>query len=842
MEWSFKMKFKMPILRYTFKVIKDKKLITLFNVVCLSLFIVCVCCFTNLINSYVTSTDKYLEQLYGTEDAVLKNVTIEDIEKINTENSSVDIGLVKTYGFAPIEKLPYSDYMIFGTLDEEARKQGGINLTEGCWPNSSNEIVVEESIRTKLRLNVGVGEELKLVIEEFDGSKNEYNYLIVGICNNFSELQGGTDNTTEPKYRLPNIIVSDECFMGEPALHHAYISFDSEIALQKFLTDLDVTAQSVFINNKHTDSNSQIKALFTILFFSFLLMGFFAIYANIAINKNRRVKNIYRLKLINVSNWQIKKHFWLEITVYYLISMPLGMLGGTLLSYFIVNNVFNRYITYLQSYTSWYMIILEIIITYLLLVGTQFDSLNKYLNVLPNEIFKKQEIKLHRIKNSKIKSPLLKWGINSFYRNSEIYFKVIIALALLIATIISGSFISKAAVSTLEKKIVSDYTVTEYDGSNFTLLDIPTNFGYGISSEDFSYIKNCVDIDSCYGIKNLPFKIVGENELISEENDLRKRYSDYSVIEDYNRDLLEYGYSLNESLYSIKLLGIDEDLCELLTPYVTEGSIKNIKENSIIIVKPQGKNGYRVGEKIVLSQSFFSSSNEKPDRYDYECFVTAIVEIPENDTKLQKMLVKEETNFIVLSDFLDKLPCDINYNSIYINLDKTSEYENVEKILYGINNIYPNSKIVSLREQVEEQRLSVLSIEITFFTLVLLLILYSVVVYIIVIYNIISERYKLWGTLRCFGTSLMDIMKYQVTELFIIVIISWLIGFVISNIVILATSVNIQWVELYPISAIVSALVFALILCVIISFFIFSKIFRKQIIELLNDSPSSKLI
>jgi ABC-type antimicrobial peptide transport system permease subunit len=839
------MNFNFPIFYYTKRVIQKHLKSSIIYIICLSLFIFCFCSFAVLIISLMNSNNLYRFQLYGTEDVVLKNVTHVTVQKLQSSSDISDIGFAQTFGIAPIENIPYTDYAVFGTVDESVINQGNLQLIKGEWPSTVDEIVLEESLCSKLRLPKEPGESITLPFRGFDGSFKTETYRITGICKNFSDLQGGTDNTTETEYRLPNAILSNQYSYHEPIIH-TYITFVPNVNVSSFLETYQLNPQSIHMNDNKLDSDSSIDALLMILFAAFIVTAVFSIYANISITKNRKIQRIYNLKIIGLSNWQITKHLLLELSIYYAISLFFGLSTGILIPFFIIQNLIVNYIPYFQITVSWCLILFIIFASYFIIIISHLNFISKYLKMKPNQVFRKKESKLHGAKTYHIKSPLFNWGIRSFRGNSDIYAKLMISFTLLVTVVISGSFISKIAVFTLEDKIQADYIVHEYNGGNISLLDIPVQMGYGISSIDKDRASDCSEIDSCFGIKRIPFKILDNNNKIHGGADrLSDRYQSGELAEDYKKDLVRYGYKENDNLYSFSLTGIDDELFEWMKPYVIDGAtnIKDIKnKNSVIVVINQDNSPYNIGDELLLTQSFQAEGSAEPKRFDYHCVISSIVRIPDNATQLKQLVSQNPVNFVVLSDFLDLLPAKIHYNSLYINLRQPNEYAETENILYSIREIYPDSQIVSLRQQTQDQYMAILSTKVILAILIMILLLFSVTMFTTVVYHLINDRYRLWGTLRTFGTNLSDVMKYQMAEVGVLCLISWIAGLCFALMIIYFIKINIveiSWLQSFPFLMTFISFVIIFLFSFVICLILFKQIFRKSIVQLLSSLTAS---
>lgn len=94
---------------------------------------------------------------------------------------------------------------------------------------------------------------------------------------------------------------------------------------------------------------------------------------------------------------------------------------------------------------------------------------------------------------------------------------------------------------------------------------------------------------------------------------------------------------------------------------------------------------------------------------------------------------------------------------------------------------------------------------------------------------------RLWGTLRSFGTTLKDAIKFQTVEITLMNIIAWLISLVIvSAFVAFLDIANAPWYVIFPFEVTILSMLFVVLFCVILSNAILRKFFKKQIHDLLR--------
>lgn len=735
------MKMKFPILTYTAKSIKFHRKTMLLNIFCMTFFIFCMCSLVIMIQSLNYSNAQYAKKMYGLQDVVFQDADNTLLTDIRENRYVKDIGVASSIGFKDIQGLSYKDAIIFGSIDNSVRTQGQLRLVSGSWPAKNNEIVLEESLYYKLRLNVAVGENISFSMELWDGNLTDQDFQLVGICNDYSNLHAGTNNNTETRLRLPNAVIgSTDSFRN--VIRHAYATLYDRSEVTAFLSSVKLGDDCfAHINSRDViDTNSYIRILLTIILTAFIVMGIFGVYTNITIIKKSRMKRIYDFKVIGLSHNNIIKQIILEMIICFMIALPLGVFFGIAVSYAVVKGLIISYVPYFQYILPLVPVLLISLISSLLILTAHTLPFMKYLQMKPGEILQVKEVGSNFRKSLPIRSSINLWGIKSFIINVSVYSKIIISFSLLFAVSILSAYITNAAFQTLERKIVADYHINQYGGSNFTLLDIPLNIENGISNMDVERFREDDEVASCIGIKYVPFKLLESKKENVDKHPFSRLDKRGFDIEDYEKDLTQNGYSLEETLYSCYLTGVEDSLFLKLTPYVINGNIdiQDIRQNKkIVIVLSEEVSDYEIGETLQFTQSFFKENHNTPYRFDIQASIAAVVQIPENAFGLREMIVNNTVDILVHNEFLEDLPQKTNFNQSFINLKDAKVFENTEAILKGIQSVYSDSIITSQRQQTQEQQFIILSIRLTFSVIIITIFSFSLLTFGVMMQTII---------------------------------------------------------------------------------------------------------
>lgn len=183
---------------------------------------------------------EYLQTVYGTYSGIV----------FEAEPVSVPDESVQSFGFFRIQGSFRTDHyfsdIYIGAADETAYALHSIRASEGRLPAADSEIAVEKWLAEKL--GAKAGEPVTI---------NGENYMVTGIINNYSELQGSLLRDGISETLLPAVLVSE---VENPIAYHCTLLLkeESEEALAEIANFLN---SSLYRRNRNR--SSLIRSLLT---------------------------------------------------------------------------------------------------------------------------------------------------------------------------------------------------------------------------------------------------------------------------------------------------------------------------------------------------------------------------------------------------------------------------------------------------------------------------------------------------------------------------------------------------------------------------------------------------
>lgn len=826
---------------------KNKKTTTV-TVICMILFVLCISITGSILNSYVQYNKNMYVKTYGNYDGVLKNVTVEQISELKSDSNVEQLGIVDIYGYQPITDIIDEDYIVIGHLDNQAKEMASINLLEGQWPKSADEIVLERSTATKLRLNATIGSVLSLQIQPFIGEDLIIKtYKVVGICQDYAQVQGDYGIKAIPSNRLPNALVSDiddSLF----SINHAMIKVQPE---QDFLISLTPYIQEG-CNNYYihppmggsglANSNGYLTAMLVVFLVSAIIIGVFSICTNFAIMFRKKKEQLLLLKQTGAGAGQLIRFLLYQNLILGISVLMICIPFSLLISYYISKYIIALYINdFLFSPSSYYIGFLLLSLIVILILGGVLPYCTIIFN-RPMECQQKKYINrnsINRIHPKLEKYPLLLFGGKSALYNTERAISIILSLAIFDAVLLGSGLVSNIAMETLQQQTYADYSIIEYDGSYITQLEIPLKPGYGILQRDVEELKSVSGIEKCTTIKTLHTNI-----LIKQD----KNYVDFlrnfpienlenraSNSKEFQQEKEKYGYEKSEQLFSCNLNGVTGEFLEELSSSVIEGKIISTDSNSIVLVTTQNDLPYSVGDMINFTQQILVDSSNmskiKTTRFDYSGQVSAIVKLTQPNTQLYKLAQYRPFLVFVNEKLFTENQLEINNGTIWLDLSENANVNLVERKISNLKELYPNIQISSQKQEAEQQRMAIMSVRIITTIICSIIGIFAIFSLCNTLVHMILEQKHTRGILRAIGLERRQAVWWQFFEIAIWILTSWFVGLVLAilfSCVIEGFAFNINW----RMSLII--LILQIILGFIINYVIFFWMYRKKITMLLT--------
>ena len=353
----------------TTKNLKLNKKRTIVTIIGIALSVALICAVTTFVSSFQSAMVEREKKKNGNYYIYFQNTTEKQIEDLLVQNDKVkSLAKSQEIGYANLKDSAndYKPYVYIESFDEISLKSRGVILKEGSLPRNENEIIIPEHVLTNGGQNWKIGDKITLDIGKrtLDGESleqnNPYNieenekieiektkeYTIVGIMERPS-----FEEYSAPGYTL--ITKLDNIDLGKPLdvtilLKNPKETYEVQTELKKHL----IFNNSEVITNdsllqflgvfKSSRTNEYIIFLASIVIAIIMFTSIFVIRNSFNISLTEKTRELGILASIGATTKQLRKSVLFESIIYAVISIPLGIVIGTLaigIVLFIVNNL-----------------------------------------------------------------------------------------------------------------------------------------------------------------------------------------------------------------------------------------------------------------------------------------------------------------------------------------------------------------------------------------------------------------------------------------------------------------------------------------------------------------------
>ncbi len=353
----------------TTKNLKLNKKRTIVTIIGIALSVALICAVTTFVSSFQSAMVEREKKKNGNYYIYFQNTTEKQIEDLLVQNDKVkSLAKSQEIGYANLKDSAndYKPYVYIESFDEISLKNRGVILKEGSLPRNENEIIIPEHVLTNGGQNWKIGDKITLDIGKrtLDGESleqnNPYNieenekieiektkeYTIVGIMERPS-----FEEYSAPGYTL--ITKLDNIDLGKPLdvtilLKNPKETYEVQTELKKHL----IFNNSEVITNdsllqflgvfKSSRTNEYIIFLASIVIAIIMFTSIFVIRNSFNISLTEKTRELGILASIGATTKQLRKSVLFESIIYAVISIPLGIVIGTLaigIVLFIVNNL-----------------------------------------------------------------------------------------------------------------------------------------------------------------------------------------------------------------------------------------------------------------------------------------------------------------------------------------------------------------------------------------------------------------------------------------------------------------------------------------------------------------------
>lgn len=637
--------------------------------------------------------------------------------------------------------------------DNNALNLMNFELLEGNYPNKYNEIALEEWVLEKMNITPKLGEKVEIKYQNHSKDKfgkpveyqGEDTFILSGILKNHPDFKDSPigegviskdyidSNVSEEKIRCLAIVKLKKVSNAERTIR--------DIGKQIGLSDDHIFINMNLINAQ--GGNMEVNIPFILLGILVVISTIVVIYNMFYISVVERINQFGMFRSLGATPRQIRGLVINEGLIFSVIGIPIGLLCGYILSYFIVPFIpINGEITMVSS--PYIIPIVAAIGLFTIMISvlkpskiaskvSPIEALRSELLVIKNG---SKEYKNRRLSN--IFGIIGKMSYQNLWRNRKRTWMTIISLTLscTLFIVFSTIFTCMNIESLAGEYMLGDYTLTA------------SNRGYNSFSKDIiEKLDKIEEIDSYYKTKFKRMNLVLNTEEIGES--FIKRWPHFTRLAEKAKD--------KKARIDSNVFGYEDPLLLEMKDSLIEGKIplNSMKENlEILIRNDEGLKKYHVGDKVNLEFSYLV--DEENDVYDIITKTFNIVGIV-NDYPTFMGFTNVGPQFIIHEELFDKHFNVSEFSRFDVNVKKDSG--NIESDLNNIINQYKGAKLKSFEEEKAKMEKEKNQMMFLVLTLVIIIAIIGILNMINTMLTSIISRKKEFGMLRAVGMTNEQLRK-----------------------------------------------------------------------------------
>lgn len=572
----------------------------------------------------------------GKQDAIIFNCQDAPLEELLEKGVFSEYGTAEIVGYILPDGQDIDSGFSIAKFDESAIKLAGKEAVEGRLPNKTGEIALERSALAQLRSGAEVGDTITLTLlipdgTDFLASPVQKTFTLVGILSDKLAYLDQYGFRVPAYHDYPAAVLSaDEPIApGGKEIVNCYGYFAGSTTtsyeqLKSFCEKNGIINDYGWVNAEITrflffDSSNieNDNIMFTSVFFMIIALilmcaACLGIVNSFTASLESRKRQIGLLRAVGATKKQIGQIFGRETLLLAVFSIPLGLLLACLTVWAITRILGPDYVFHLNP-----LIIVGVAVAGVLCVMLAASiPLRKAAKIPPMQAIRDVDLS-RRMKKSTVKSERdFKVSRHIAHRNLTLYKnKQLVFTAMLAASIMLLSLLVFAATPLLKEADAdygSDYRLFQRMGGPRGWFVEHEFHKPGITEQDRADIAALPTVKTVIGAKtltvkiltnqitpyiagisfnnyrNLPLEIIEETapELLTNIPELLRQ--DYQRQEGiYEQSKTKYGYT--QDYLTVECCGIDAELVEKLSPFVSEGSIDTDKLSSgeeILLIAP----------------------------------------------------------------------------------------------------------------------------------------------------------------------------------------------------------------------------------------------------------------
>lgn len=338
--------------KFTIKSLKLNKKRTIVTIIGIMLSTALICGVAGLVASFQNSLIDWARTNDGNYHVTFKNVASDKAQYV-TENQKVqDYFLSSSLGWANLEgsKATNKPYLHVLAYDKKALENYGVVLTDGRLPQNSNEIIITESVLTRARVSLKIGDTITLNI----GTRKSNDDYYLNDDALYTEDAESIVDTKEKTYTIVGFMdtldvetfyspgYSALTYMDEiPSTIDISVLYKSPKEYEKITKDIcktlnldfdeDIYINCDFLRFQGVMSDGMLRVLYAIagvVIFIIVVSSVFVIRNSFSISVAEKNRQYGMLSSVGATSKQIRRNVIFEGMVIGLIAIPLGILLG----------------------------------------------------------------------------------------------------------------------------------------------------------------------------------------------------------------------------------------------------------------------------------------------------------------------------------------------------------------------------------------------------------------------------------------------------------------------------------------------------------------------------------
>lgn len=767
---------------------KKRTILTIIGIILSVALITSICTFILTVqNSMLENTKKTI----GAFHVAITNVSENEINKIETNPKVNSIGVMVSEDAVPFIK---NKSIQLNYLNEAAFKLMNVNLEEGQLPKNDNEIVIERWILRYFNKEIKVGDGVKIQ----DETGNERSYILSGIAKD--DWKNQSEGISKAYLRKNSSAIKEDSTVlveiNEKADKQEVISEISKLVSGKSKVEQNKQLLRLTGESSNGELNRSIYSVTFIVIGIVVLATVVVIYNAFHISIAERMKQFGLLRAIGTTKKQIMTLVIREASIMILIGIPLGIFFGIVSVYCIVFT-FSK-ISGFGDFSN-----LKVVISSLALlisggVGAVTIYFSAYLpargagRISPLVAISSQSLikKEKKNKSGKFLGRFLKIdtaiAIKNVKRNKRRFYVTVLSMAISVTLFVTFTSFAKFS-DNFAEKVTEDNDIAFSISQNYN-----TDEPQAIDGEIIE------DVKSIPGVKEI---YINYNYILTEG------FVDNSAIPEEVRQWASENDSVNlfsskvdgenKSKISVIFQAYEDNKLEAAKKYIKEGSIDNLKDGEVIIVRetmffgekrsliaPMAK--LKVGDEILISNAEYSEGQEKFNSKDLKKIkVAAIVDVqPFNSIDYPgtlNVIGSKETVKNIIEGNLEQIE-NFKINGMEIKISDESYVDKIDESLKKIENTNAGLDYYNKIEDAKSDKAFKLQISILLMGFTIVVALISAVNIVNTVTTNILLRSKEIAALKAIGMTRKQVKKMITFEGILFGLYGGIIGSILGTI------------------------------------------------------------